>query len=123
MINIFDISSILGLLFLPIGLIIIYKGDDKFSKLGKLILILGIVLTVLSIIFTDTRTFTEIFGRIKQDYVEPVSDKVLLESAIRGMLSGLDPHSSYLDSEEYKELKVGTTGRFGGLGIQVTMEA
>jgi len=72
--------------------------------------------------FEELRTFTEIFGRIKQDYVEEVSDKKLLESAIRGMLVGLDPHSSYLDAEEYKELRVGTTGRFGGLGIQVTME-
>ena len=76
----------------------------------------------LALPFDELRTFTEIFGRIKQDYVEPVSDKVLLESAIRGMLSGLDPHSSYLNTEEYKDLKVGTTGRFGGLGIQVTME-
>ena len=76
----------------------------------------------LTLPFDELRTFTEIFGRIKQDYVEPVSDKELLESAIRGMLSGLDPHSSYLNTEEYKDLKVGTTGRFGGLGIQVTME-
>jgi carboxyl-terminal processing protease len=72
--------------------------------------------------FEELRTFTEIFGRIKQDYVEPVTDKELLENAIRGMLVGLDPHSSYLNAEEYQELKVGTTGRFGGLGIQVTME-
>lgn len=72
--------------------------------------------------FEDLRTFTEIFGRIKRDYVEPVSDKKLLEDAIRGMLSGLDPHSSYLISEEYQELKEGTTGQFGGLGIEVTME-
>ncbi|ESS69827.1 carboxy-terminal-processing protease CtpA [Methyloglobulus morosus KoM1] len=72
--------------------------------------------------FEDLRTFTEIFGRIKRDYVEPVSDKKLLEDAIRGMLSGLDPHSSYLVSEEYQELKEGTTGQFGGLGIEVTME-
>ena len=75
-----------------------------------------------SLPFEELRTFTEVFGRIKQDYVETVSDKDLLENAIRGMLVGLDPHSSYLDTEEYKELKVGTTGRFGGLGIQVTME-
>ena len=75
-----------------------------------------------SLPFEELRTFTEIFGRIKQDYVESVSDKDLLENAIRGMLVGLDPHSSYLDTDEYKELKVGTTGRFGGLGIQVTME-
>lgn len=72
--------------------------------------------------FDELRTFTEIFGRIKQDYVEPVSDKKLLEDAIRGMLSGLDPHSSYLASEEYKELQEGTTGQFGGLGIEVGME-
>lgn len=72
--------------------------------------------------FDELRTFTEIFGRIKQDYVEPVSDKKLLEDAIRGMLSGLDPHSAYLIDEEYKELQEGTTGQFGGLGIEVGME-
>ena len=72
--------------------------------------------------FEDLRTFTEIFGRIKHDYVEPVSDKKLLEDAIRGMLSGLDPHSAYLVADEYQELKEGTTGQFGGLGIEVTME-
>jgi carboxyl-terminal processing protease len=70
----------------------------------------------------DLKTFTEIFGRIKQDYVEPVSDKKLLEDAVRGMLSGLDPHSAYLVAEEYQELKEGTTGQFGGLGIEVSME-
>ncbi len=72
--------------------------------------------------FDELRNFTEIFGRIKQDYVEPVSDKKLLEDAIRGMLSGLDPHSAYLGNEEYKELQEGTTGQFGGLGIEVGME-
>ena len=75
-----------------------------------------------SLPFDELRTFTEIFGRIKKDYVEPVSDKKLLEDAIRGMLTGLDPHSTYLDQEQYNELKVGTTGQFGGLGIEVTME-
>lgn len=68
------------------------------------------------------RNFSDIFARIKSDYVEDVSDKELLENAIRGMLSGLDPHSNYLDPEEYKELKIGTTGQFGGLGIQVGIE-
>ncbi|MFU8789684.1 MAG: S41 family peptidase [Methylobacter sp.] len=72
--------------------------------------------------YEDLRTFTEIFGRIKRDYVEPVSDKMLLEHAVRGMLSGLDPHSAYLATDEYQELKEGTTGQFGGLGIEVTME-
>ncbi|WP_404359700.1 S41 family peptidase [Methylotuvimicrobium sp. KM1] len=72
--------------------------------------------------FEDLRTFTEIFGRIKRDYVEPVTDKQLLEHAIRGMLIGLDPHSDYLTGDQYKELQEGTTGQFGGLGIEVTME-
>jgi len=70
----------------------------------------------------ELRTFAEVFGRIKSDYVEPVSDKELLESAIRGMLSGLDPHSAYLNDEEYRDLQVGTSGEFGGLGIEVGME-
>lgn len=72
--------------------------------------------------FEELRTFTEVFGRIKRDYVESVSDKKLLEGAIRGMLAELDPHSAYLEREQYKELKEGTTGQFGGLGIEVTME-
>jgi len=70
----------------------------------------------------DLRTFAEIFGRIKKDYVEPVEDGVLLEYAIKGMLSGLDPHSSYLDAEDYKDLQAGTSGKFGGLGIEVGLE-
>ena len=70
----------------------------------------------------DLRAFSEIFGRIKSSYVEPVEDKALLENAIRGMLSGLDPHSSYLDLSEFKDLREGTSGEFGGLGIEVSME-
>ncbi|WP_431195853.1 S41 family peptidase [Methylococcus capsulatus] len=72
--------------------------------------------------FEGLKTFSEVYGRIQQDYVEPVPDDKLLEDAIRGMLSGLDPHSTYLDQEQYNELKVGTTGQFGGLGIEVGME-
>ena len=70
----------------------------------------------------DLRAFSEIFGRIKNNYVEPVDDKELLQNAIRGMLSGLDPHSTYLDLEDFKQLREGTSGEFGGLGIEVTME-
>lgn len=70
----------------------------------------------------DLRAFTEVFARIKNDYVEEVNDKELIENAIRGMLSGLDPHSSYLDSKEFRELQIGTSGKFGGLGIEVGME-
>jgi carboxyl-terminal processing protease len=68
------------------------------------------------------RNFSDIFSRIKTDYVEDVEDDVLLEHAIRGMLSGLDPHSTYLNPDEYNELRIGTSGEFGGLGIQVGME-
>ena len=70
----------------------------------------------------ELRAFTEVFGRIKSDYVEPVEDKKLINEAINGMLTGLDPHSAYLDIDAYKELQIGTQGEFGGLGIEVTME-
>ena len=70
----------------------------------------------------ELRNFSDIFSRIKSDYVEDVQDTDLLKNAIRGMLSGLDPHSSYLDPSEYEELQIGTSGEFGGLGIQVGME-
>jgi carboxyl-terminal processing protease len=72
--------------------------------------------------FEEMRAFTEVFGRIKSDYVEPVSDKKLMTEAINGMLSGLDPHSAYLDADGFKELQAGTQGEFGGLGIEVGME-
>ncbi len=70
----------------------------------------------------ELRNFSEIFAKVKADYVEEVDDRQLLEDAIRGMLAGLDPHSTYLNRDEFKELQVGTTGEFGGLGIEVTME-
>ncbi len=70
----------------------------------------------------ELRVFAEVFGRVKNDYVEPVDDRKLLKYAIEGMLSGLDPHSSYLDEEDYRDLRVGTSGEFGGLGIEVGME-
>jgi carboxyl-terminal processing protease len=70
----------------------------------------------------ELRVFAEVFGRIKSDYVEQVGDRDLLSSAIRGMLAGLDPHSAYLDPDQYEDLQVGTSGEFGGLGIEVGME-
>ncbi len=70
----------------------------------------------------ELRAFTEVFGAIKQNYVEEVADKKLITEAINGMLSGLDPHSAYLDADAFKELQVGTQGQFGGLGIEVGME-
>jgi carboxyl-terminal processing protease len=70
----------------------------------------------------ELRQFTDVFGAIKANYVEPVEDKRLITEAISGMLSGLDPHSAYLDAEAFKELQVGTQGEFGGLGIEVGTE-
>jgi carboxyl-terminal processing protease len=70
----------------------------------------------------ELRAFAEVYGAIKTGYVEPVEDKKLITEAINGMLSGLDPHSAYLDQEAFKELQVGTQGEFGGLGIEVGME-
>ncbi|MYB89112.1 MAG: S41 family peptidase [Proteobacteria bacterium] len=70
----------------------------------------------------ELRTFTDVYARIKKEYVTEVEDSELLKNAIRGMLSGLDSHSSFLDAEQFHDLQIGTTGEFGGLGIEVGME-
>lgn len=69
----------------------------------------------------DIRAFTDAFERIKREYVEDIDDRELMEAAIRGMLSELDPHSAYLNAEEHNELEDGTQGRFGGIGIEVQL--
>ncbi|NCT41622.1 MAG: S41 family peptidase [Alphaproteobacteria bacterium] len=66
--------------------------------------------------------FGDVFERVRAQYVEEVPDKDLIEKAINGMLSGLDPHSSYLDEKKFADMQVSTRGEFGGLGIEVTME-
>jgi carboxyl-terminal processing protease len=66
--------------------------------------------------------FGDVFERVRADYVEEVTDKQLIEAAINGMLTSLDPHSSYLDKESFGDMQVQTRGEFGGLGIEVTME-
>lgn len=71
---------------------------------------------------TELRMFADVFDRIKQAYVEPVDDRQLLEDAIRGMLTGLDPHSAYLEAEAFESLQIHTSGEFGGLGIEVGLE-
>ena len=107
---------------------------SKVSKLGlvSLGLVGGILVSLqLSAIadrsaaplpIDELRSFTEVYGRVKNDYVETVDDKELIEKAINGRLSGLDPHSAYLNEEAFKEMQVGTQGEFGGLGIEVSME-
>jgi carboxyl-terminal processing protease len=70
----------------------------------------------------ELRAFAEVYARIKSDYVEPISDKKLMEQAIGGLLSGLDPHSAYLDEQSFKDLRTATTGKFGGIGIEIGVE-
>lgn len=72
--------------------------------------------------FDEIRTFAEVFAKVKSDYVEGVNDRQLIENAIRGLLEGLDPHSAYLDKDAFQSLQEGTSGEFGGLGIEVSME-
>lgn len=67
----------------------------------------------------QARLFAEVLERVKRDYVEPVDDAVLLESAIRGMVSDLDAHSEYLDAREYRDIRINTTGSYTGIGIEV----
>jgi carboxyl-terminal processing protease len=70
----------------------------------------------------NARLLAEVLERVKQDYVDKVDDHDLMESAIRGMVSALDPHSAFLDSDEYDEIRISTTGNYSGVGIEVTME-
>jgi len=71
---------------------------------------------------TDLRVFTEVFHQIREAYVEEVDDRTLLENAIKGMLAGLDPHSAYLDEHSFSDLRVSTSGEFGGVGLEVGAE-
>ena len=72
--------------------------------------------------YRQLNLFAEVFERVRSDYVEEVSDETLVKSAINGMLSSLDPHSSYLNAKNFQDMQVQTRGEFGGLGIEVTME-
>ena len=67
----------------------------------------------------QARLFAEVLERVKRDYVEPLDDAELLESAIRGMVSDLDAHSQYLDAAEYRDIRISTTGSYTGIGIEV----
>ncbi len=108
---------------------------DGWKKAGLIGLgtVLGLLLSLnfsavaqreakLPIPFEDLQLLSAVFGKIKSDYVEPVSDEKLIREAIHGMVRGLDPHSDFLDAEAFKELQVSTQGKFGGLGIEVGVE-
>lgn len=110
------------------------SSSTRYLLVLSLGLVLGVSISIGGSVFAERdsgreampvdgiRSLSEVFDKVKNDYVEDVSDEVLFENAIRGMLSGLDPHSSYLNQQDFKELQEGTTGRFGGLGIEVGME-
>src|SRR5690606_15377989 len=98
---------------------------SKFEKFGLITvgLVIGVMLslnfsaiadkdTKLQLPLEDLRAFAEVCGKSKRDYVEPVEDKKLIREAINGMLTGLDPHSSYLDVDGFKDLQAGTQGEF-----------
>ena len=72
--------------------------------------------------YRQLNLFGDVFERVRADYVEKPDDAKLIESAINGMLAGLDPHSSYMDPKSFRDMQVQTRGEFGGLGIEVTME-
>src|SRR6202161_1977353 len=72
--------------------------------------------------YRQLNLFGDVFERVRADYVEKPDDSKLIESAINGMLAGLDPHSSYMDPKSFRDMQVQTRGEFGGLGIEVTME-
>lgn len=109
---------------------------NKFGQFGLIVvgILIGVAISLnfsavaqrdsraLSLPIEELRAFTEVFGRVKSDYVDPIEDRKLITGAINGMLTGLDPHSAYLDQEAFRELQVGTQGEFGGLGIEVGME-
>src|SRR5690348_12421545 len=75
-----------------------------------------------SLPWEDAHLFAEVLDRIKRDYVDSENDHKLVENAIRGMVSGLDPHSAYLDSEEFDEIRLSTMGTYPGVGIEVAAD-
>lgn len=114
----------------------IHPSGAKLKAVGLVVLgaVVGVALslnfsataekqkTTLNLPIEEVRMLSEVFGRIKSDYVEDVDDKRLIKEAINGMLTGLDPHSAFLDADAFKEMQTVTTGKFGGLGIEVGQE-
>ena len=108
---------------------------SKFEKISLIFggCVIGLLMSINLPVFADKtkspnlpidelRTFAEVFGKVKSDYVEEIEDKKLINEALSGMLSGLDPHSTFLDLDHFKDLQSGTSGEFSGLGIEVGME-
>src|SRR5260370_37945567 len=100
----FVIGALLVVLTLSLGGSAVSKGTDSGATYEQL------------------RLFTEVLSIVQNQYVDEVSPKDLIYSAIKGTLRGLDPHSSFLDPESYREMQVGTSGSFSGLGIEITLQ-
>ncbi|MDG2171615.1 MAG: S41 family peptidase [Gammaproteobacteria bacterium] len=103
-----NIILLLALMFLA-GSLLIIKDNNAYAAKTSLPL-------------NQLQAFSEVYLKIKQNYVQDISDKELFDNAIKGMLEGLDPHSTFLNEKDFKDLQIGTKGEFGGLGIEVTME-
>jgi len=103
-----NIILLLTLMFLA-GSLLIIKDNNAYA-------------TKTSLPLNQLQAFSEVYLKIKQNYVQDISDKELFDNAIKGMLEGLDPHSTFLNEKDFKDLQIGTKGEFGGLGIEVTME-
>ena len=103
----------------------------RFVSIGSAALLMAMAVPSLTTAQSDDKEetyrqlslFGDVFERVRSDYVEEVTDQDLVEAAINGMLTSLDPHSGYLPDDNFKKMQVQTTGRFGGLGIEVTMES
>ena len=108
-----------------------YNIRKNFKPFGLILMgiVAGLILSIgldvsadkstSSLPIEDLRKFASVYGTIKANYVDSVEDSQLIKGAVSGMLSGLDPHSSYLDADAFRDLQVGTQGEFGGLGIEV----
>jgi carboxyl-terminal processing protease len=106
-----------GLLAVSIGLIL-----GLTLSLGSVVLADREVKATSSLPWDEARLLAEVLERVKRDYVDDVDDAQLIDAAIRGMVADLDPHSAYLDPEEYEEIRVSTTGNYSGVGLEVSVE-
>lgn len=114
----------------------------KFNRRGTAIMMMGIVISVcigissyvmaenpppstgktISVPLKDIQRFSTVIMQIKRYYIEPIKDDAMFENAMKGMVSSLDPHSAYLDEEDLKDLQTATTGKFGGIGVEIVPE-
>ena len=106
-----------GILVVVIGSILGFSlslGGASLSGRGEL--------TTKELSWEQARLFAEVMERVKRDYVDPIDEAQLLESAVRGMVSDLDRHSEYLDADEFQDIRISTSGSYSGVGLEVSTE-